>query len=71
MSGRGKPKTQEIDEEEKKELDPKATLERLIKLDKKHSNFDLKDSHLKYTFSNKIIIFCLNTFKINFPSLTN
>jgi hypothetical protein len=34
-------------EEEKKQQENKNALEKLIKLDKKHSNFDLMDNALK------------------------
>jgi len=37
----------EKDEEKKKE-ESKTILEKLIKLDKKHSNFDLYDPYIKY-----------------------
>lgn len=44
---------QEGKEEEKKKEESKNILEKLIKLDKKHSNFDLVDPYIKY------IYFCL------------
>ena len=38
------------DPKEKKDQDSRNNLEKLIKLDKKHGNFDLIDLKLKYIF---------------------